>query len=113
MIDVDSGSFLTVVSVAAIAALVAGLTARRMPLPGVVVEIVLGIVVGPSLLGLAHPGDFLDFFSSLGLGFLFFFAGYEIDFDRIRGHPLLLAVVGWVISLALAYGIGGLLSLSG
>ena len=113
MIEVDSGSFLTVVSVAAIAALVAGLTARRLPLPGVVLEIVLGIIVGPQLLGLADADSFLDFFSSLGLGFLFFFAGYEIDFDRIRGRPLELALAGWVISLALAYGIGGLLSLSG
>ena len=44
---------------------------------------------------------------------LFFFAGYEIDFERIRGTPLKLAVIGWLISLALAYSIGGLLALAG
>jgi Kef-type K+ transport system membrane component KefB len=44
---------------------------------------------------------------------LFFFAGYEIDFERIRGRPLALGVAAWVASLALAYGIGGLLALAG
>ena len=44
---------------------------------------------------------------------LFFFAGYEIDFDRIRGSPLRLAAIGWLLSLALAYSLGGLLTLTG
>jgi Kef-type K+ transport system membrane component KefB len=79
----------------------------------VVIEIVLGIVVGPELLDLARPDDFLDFFSSLGLGMLFFFAGYEIDFDRIRGSPLRLGALGWLLSLALAYALGGVLALAG
>ena len=85
----------------------------RLPLPVVVVEIVLGICIGPELLGLAHPDEFLEFFSSLGLGMLFFFAGYEIDFERIRGTPLRLAALGWILSLALAYSLSGLLALTG
>jgi Kef-type K+ transport system membrane component KefB len=44
---------------------------------------------------------------------LFFFAGYEIDFDRIRGAPLKLAGLGWALSLALAYGLGGALAAAG
>ncbi len=113
MISVDSESFLTVVMVGAIAAFAAGLLGPRLAIPVVVLEIVLGIVVGPELLGLAKPDDFLEFFSSLGLGMLFFFAGYEIDFERIRGSPLKLAGIGWLISLALAYSLGGLLALTG
>ena len=113
MVSVDSESFLVVVTVAALAALLAGLLAGRMPLPVVVVEIVLGIVVGPDLLDLAQPDAFISFFSNLGLGMLFFFAGYEIDFERIRGSPLRLAVFGWLLSLVLAYSLGGLLELSG
>ena len=113
MISVDSESFLTVVVVGAIAALAAGLIAPRLAVPVVVLEIVLGIVVGPDVLGLAQPDEFLEFFSSLGLGMLFFFAGYEIDFERIRGSPLNLAVLGWLLSLALAYSLGGLLALTG
>lgn len=113
MIEVDSGSFLTVVVVAALAAFVAGLMSTRLPLPVVVLEIVFGIVVGPQLLGLADSDQFLAFFSNLGLGMLFFFAGYEIDFERIRGSPLRLAAYGWGLSLVFAYGLGGLLELSG
>jgi Kef-type K+ transport system membrane component KefB len=113
MIEVDSESFLTVVVVAALAAFVAGLVSARLPLPVVVLEIVLGILVGPEVLGLAEPDDFLAFFSNLGLGMLFFFAGYEIDFERIRGSPLRLAALGWGLSLVLAYGLGGMLELSG
>ena len=113
MISVDSESFLAVVAAAAIAAFAAGLKGPRVAVPVVVLEIVLGIVVGPELLDLAQPDAFLEFFSSLGLGMLFFFAGYEIDFERIRGTPLRLAALGWAISLALAYSLGGLLALTG
>jgi Kef-type K+ transport system membrane component KefB len=113
MVDVDSGSFLTIVVVAALAALTAGLLARWLVIPVVVLEILLGIVVGPQLLDLAQPDDFIEFFSNLGLGMLFFFAGYEIEFDRIRGEPLKLAAIGWVLSLAIAYTLGGLLALAG
>ncbi len=113
MVEVDSQSFLTIVVVAALASLTAGLLARWAVIPVVVLEILLGIVVGPELLDLAAPDDFVDFFSNLGLGMLFFFAGYEIEFDRIRGQPLKLAAIGWVLSLVLAYALGGLLALAG
>jgi Kef-type K+ transport system membrane component KefB len=85
----------------------------RILIPVVVIEIVLGIVVGPQALGLAEPDEFIEFFADLGLGMLFFFAGFEIDFRRVKGVPLRLAAIGWLLSLALAYGIGGLLALAG
>lgn len=113
MVDVDAGSFLTIVVAAALAALLAGLLAPRLVVPVVVLELLLGIVVGPELLGLAKPDEFVQFFSNLGLGMLFFFAGYEIDFERIRGRPLRLAALGWLLSLVLAYTLGGLLALAG
>jgi Kef-type K+ transport system membrane component KefB len=113
MVSVDAGSFLVIVTVAALAALLAGWVQPRLAIPVVVIEIISGIVVGPEVLDLAEPDDFIEFFSNLGLGMLFFFAGYEIDFDRIRGDPLNLALIGWGLSLALAYGLGGLLMASG
>jgi Kef-type K+ transport system membrane component KefB len=113
MLSVDSEAFLTIVVVAALASLAAALLARWLVIPVVVLEILLGIVVGPEALGLAQPDEFIDFFSNLGLGMLFFFAGYEIEFDRIRGQPLRLAAIGWVLSLAIAYALGGLLALTG
>jgi len=96
-----------------VAAALSGLIAPRLALPVVVIELVLGIAVGPQVLGLAEPDPFIEFFSSLGLGMLFFFAGYEIDFERVRGRPLVLATIGWFISLAMAYALGGLLALAG
>jgi Kef-type K+ transport system membrane component KefB len=81
--------------------------------PVVVVELIFGILVGPEVLGLADSDSFINFFSSLGLGMLFFFAGYEIDFERIRGRPLRLGLWGWGLSLVLAYGIGGILAAAG
>lgn len=113
MLEVDTQSFLTIVAAAALAAAIVAFGGRRMVIPVVVLELVIGIIIGPDVLGLAEGDDFIEFFSSLGLGFLFFFAGYEIDFARIRGRPLLLAGVGWLISLALAYAIGGLLAAAG
>jgi Kef-type K+ transport system membrane component KefB len=113
VINVDSGSFLLVVVSATIAALTVALLPRRYAPPVVVIELFLGILIGPQVLDIAQNDDFIQFFSNLGLGMLFFFAGYEIDFDRIKGLPLELGVTGWLISLALAYGIGGILAATG
>lgn len=113
MIEVDGASFLVVVGVALLAAVLSARLATWLPLPVVVLELILGIVVGPEVLNLAQPDDFIEFFASLGLGMLFFFAGYEIDLERIRGVPLKLAAVGWIISLALAYALGGILAALG
>ena len=64
----------------------------------VVLELVLGIVIGPHILHLAHSDAFIAIFSNLGLGMLFYFAGYEIDFKRIGGKPLQLGAAGWALS---------------
>ena len=113
LLGVNGGFFLAIVTVAAVSALAAALLGRILPIPVVVLEILLGIVIGPDVLGLAEADDFIQFFANLGLGMLFFFAGYEIDFARVRGIPLRLAVLGWLLSLAIAYGLGGLLALAG
>jgi Kef-type K+ transport system membrane component KefB len=113
MYEVDASSFLWIVIASALAAAIVGVGGKRVPFPVVVLELLLGILIGPDLLGLADGDPFIDFFSSLGLGMLFFFAGYEIDFKRIEGDPLKLAVFGWVISLMLAYAVGGLLAAAG
>ena len=110
---VDPASFLVVVAVGALAGTLATmLTGRGVLVPTVVAELVLGVVIGPQLLGV-EVTEFMEFVSSLGLGMLFFFAGYEIDLRRIAGLPLRLAVVGWALSLAIAYSVGGLLAWAG
>jgi Kef-type K+ transport system membrane component KefB len=82
-------------------------------IPVVVVELLLGILVGPEVAGIAHLDPATEFFGNLGLGMLFFFAGYEIDFERVRGQPLRLGVAGWAISLAMAYALAGGLEAGG
>ena len=113
MVNVDTASFLVIVMVAALAAMLSGLAPRRLAVPVVVLEILLGILVGPELLDLAQPDQFTQFFSNLGLGMLFFFAGYEIEFQLIRGKPLRLAGLGWAMSLLIAYGLAALFVLAG
>ncbi len=108
--QVDTGSFFAIVVVAALGAIVVAVVPKRFAPPVVVLELMLGILIGPHVFDLAQPGDFIEFFSNLGLGMLFFFAGYEIDFQRIKGRPLQLGAWGWLLSVGLAFGIGGILA---
>src|SRR6516225_4858131 len=78
----------------------------RIRLPLVVAEIGLGILVGPQALGWAAPGPTIQVLANFGLAFLFFLAGFEIDFPAIRGQPLLLAALGWFLSLAICLAVG-------
>jgi Kef-type K+ transport system membrane component KefB len=113
VVYVTPGTFLAIIAAAAIAGTFSALASGRGVLvPVVVVELLLGVVLGPKVLGL-HVDQFVQFFSDLGLGMLFFFAGYEIDVQRIMGRPLRLAVLGWAMSLAVAYAIGGALAAAG
>ena len=79
-------------------------------LPMVVVEVGLGIVVGPHVLGWASPTGMLGMLGYLGLIFLFFLAGMELDFDAVRGKPLTLAVTGWSLSVVVAFAFSALLN---
>jgi Kef-type K+ transport system membrane component KefB len=91
---------------AAAAPAIAGLT-RRIGLSVVVVELLLGIAVGPQGLGLVSPtAGALPALATMGMAFLFFIAGLEIDLSAIRGRPLRLALVGWFCGLGLAIAIG-------
>jgi Kef-type K+ transport system membrane component KefB len=110
---VDTASFFAIVVISALAAVTVAVVPKRLAPPVVVLELFFGILIGPEVLDLAKTDSFIEFFSNLGLGMLFFFAGYEIDFERIRGRPIELGVLGWAISVALAYGIGGILAAAG
>jgi Kef-type K+ transport system membrane component KefB len=113
VITVDTDSFFAIVVVAAVAAITVAALPKRFAPPVVVLELVLGILIGPEVFDLAETSDFVDFFANLGLGMLFFFAGYEIDFERIKGAPMKLGALGWVVSVGIAYGIGGALAATG
>lgn len=113
MLTPDTADFLIVVSAAALAASLVGFAGKQVIAPVVVVELLLGVLIGPGVLGIAETDSFILFFSNLGLGMLFFFAGYEIDLERIKGLPLKYGVIGWLISLLIAYALGGVLAAFG
>ena len=73
----------------------------RLPIPASVVEILAGIVVGPAVLGLVEADEVIDVLATLGVAFLLFLAGLELDFDQMRGHPLKLAGGGFALSVAI------------
>jgi Kef-type K+ transport system membrane component KefB len=85
----------------------------RIRLPVVVLEIVAGIAVGPSVLGWVHLDQTIAVISTLGLAFLLFLAGLEIDFARLRGRVLTLTAIGFAVSFAIAVVVGFGLQLAG
>src|SRR3954452_18125280 len=81
--------------------------------PSVVIEIVLGIVVGPAVLGWVKVDDPVQVFATVGLAYLLFLAGLELDVTRLRGTILRLAGLGFVLSLAMAVVVGLVLQAAG
>jgi Kef-type K+ transport system membrane component KefB len=73
----------------------------RLRLPSVVIEILLGIVIGPAGLGWVKVDAPVEILSLVGLSFLLFIAGTEIDIDRLRGRTLRVTGLAFVVSLAL------------
>jgi Kef-type K+ transport system membrane component KefB len=98
-------SLLLIFTIAAVAPLLCEWV-PRIRLPLVVAEIGLGILVGPQVLGWADAGPTIQVLANFGLAFLFFLAGFEIDFPAIRGQPILLAALGWLASLVVCLGVG-------
>ena len=94
-----------VAAVAFLAPLVLGL-APSLRMPSVVLEIVAGIVIGPSVLGWVEVDDAIEVLSIIGLAFLLFLAGLEIDLDRLRGRPAMRALFGFALSFGLALVVG-------
>lgn len=79
----QSTRFVPLLIVLALAFLVPVLLARFRGLPIVVGEIAAGIIIGKSGLGWVTEGPILDFMGDVGLAFLMFLAGMEIDFSRL------------------------------
>lgn len=76
------------------------LLASRLKQPPVAGELAAGIVIGPAVLGIVQPSDFLNVMSELGVMFLLFRVGLELkDFNlmRVGADALLVAVAGVVV----------------
>jgi Kef-type K+ transport system membrane component KefB len=77
--------------------------------PVVVFEVLLGILIGPHVLGLVRFDGFLASMFTFGMAATLFMAGMELDFKHIKGVPLWLALRGWGASLLLGLGAAALL----
>ena len=92
--------------------------------PAVIVEIILGVIIGPYVLDLVPEEEYIDFLASTGFLFLIFLAGFEIDLNKILAtlpikklrrvdlisNTLLLALFIYIGSLILAFPFGWLLN---
>ncbi|MFC8505501.1 cation:proton antiporter [Streptomyces sp. NPDC057411] len=102
-------TLILIMAIAVLAPLLAYGVGRWLPVPLVIFEILLGIVIGPDVLGWATSDALIDGLSQLGLTMLIFLAGYEIEFGKVRGDTLRRSVWAWVAALALGLGAGVLL----
>src|ERR1700761_897635 len=105
-------NLLIVVAAGLLAPLVLGFF-PRVRLPAIVLEIVLGIVIGPSGLGWVKPDLPVSILALVGLAFLLFLSGLEIDLQHLRGRILKLTALGFAISFAIAIVLGLMLKAGG
>lgn len=100
--DVSQGiySLLVIAAIAAAVPLIVGLL--RLPIAEVVLLLAGGIVFGPSGLGWIQLDETILLFSEIGLAFLFFAAGLELEKHAIRGRSGKLALIGWITTVVLA-----------
>jgi Kef-type K+ transport system membrane component KefB len=90
-------------SVVAVTAFLAPLVVDRIKavrVPVAVIEILLGILIGPDVLGWAEVDEPVQVLALLGLAFVLFLAGFELDLHQLRGPLLRAAVLGYACVLA-------------
>jgi Kef-type K+ transport system membrane component KefB len=92
-------SLLLVMTIAALAPIITRLVPGRPP--QVLFLIIGGVLIGPHVLGFANSDD-IELLAGLGLGFLFLLAGHELDPRLLREKAGTQALIGWVISAAVA-----------
>jgi len=91
---------LLVVLAASVAAPLIGELTRRFGLSIVVLELALGVAIGPQGLGWAAVEGSVPTVASIGMVLLFFLAGMEIELGAVRGRPIKIALAGWVACVA-------------
>jgi Kef-type K+ transport system membrane component KefB len=95
--------------VAAVAAPLLGEIPLGFKVPVVVLEVILGIVIGPHVLELVRFDGFVAEMFTFGMATTLFMAGMELDFGQIKGRPLSLAALGWITSVLLGFAAVGML----
>src|SRR4051794_38711625 len=81
---------------------------ERLHQPGIVGEILAGILIGPSVLGWARPNEFLGALSELGAMFLLFRVGLEVkasELMKVGGTATVVALSGVIVPFAMGWGV--------
>ncbi len=103
----ELNSLLVIAAIAAATPLLVGLL--RLPVAEVVLMLAFGVIFGPEVLGWIQLDDAIDLLAELGLAFLFFAAGLELEKRAVQGRSGKLALTGWLVSAALALVAAGIL----
>ena len=104
---VSTTAQLVLIALAAVLAPILADLSGRLAVPSVVIELVFGILLGPTVFGWVHSTGIVDALANFGLAYLMFLAGFELELPRFRGRPIELATASWAGSLILA-GVAGL-----
>ena len=99
-LSAELNSLFFIMLIAVLAPLLVGLL--RLKVAEVVILLGLGILAGPEVLGLIEIDASISLLAQLGLGFLFFFAGLELEPEAIKGRYGKLAAIGWGCTLLVA-----------
>ena len=86
--------------------LIAPVLLRRINIPGIIVLIVSGIVIGPYGVGLLEQNAAIDLFSTIGLLYIMFIAGLELDMNQFkanRNKSFLFGFFTFALPLAIGY----------
>lgn len=100
VLSAELNSLFFIMLIAVLAPLLVGLL--RLKVAEVVILLGLGILVGPEILDLVEVDASISLLAQLGLGFLFFFAGLELEPGAIKGRYGKLAAIGWGCTLLVA-----------
>src|SRR5215208_4831347 len=95
--------------------LVTPLLSERVHLPGIIGIILGGMLIGPHGFHLIEAGDRMVFLSTIGLVYLMFSAGLEVDinqFMRVRSRSILFGLITFLLPQLMGMGLGRLLGLS-
>ena len=106
------GRILLDLTIILIVAKVAAEVSDRIHVPAVIGEIVAGILIGPSVLGLVNTGDMLSFLAELGVIMLLIQVGLETDIVELRSvgrASILVAIIGVVLPMLLGFGVSSML----
>ncbi|MDP5105155.1 MAG: cation:proton antiporter [Polaribacter sp.] len=102
--------FFTNLLILLVSAKVFGEIFERFKQPAMIGEILAGIIIGPSLLGLVHLTENIKVISELGIFLLVILAGLEINIDDIlkslKGKSLIISIMAFFVPLLCGFAVG-------